>query len=61
MDATSARKAMMASMSEERVEEILDMHGLEKLMETITDRSEFVAELAVVREHSVAFNRTERI
>jgi DNA-binding IclR family transcriptional regulator len=62
MYATSAGKAMLAHMPDERVAEILDTHGLQELTEnTISDRAAFEAELAEVREEGIAYNRAERI
>lgn len=53
---------MLAHMSDERVEEILNTHGLRKLSEnTVSVRTAFEAELAEVREDGVAYNWAERI
>jgi DNA-binding IclR family transcriptional regulator len=57
---SAAGKAMLAHMSEERINEILDRWGLERFTEhTITDREQLFAELDTVRDRGVAFNREE--
>lgn len=59
---TALGKAIMAYLPEERVEEILDQHGLPAQTEhTITDRDELLSELAEVRESGIAFTDEERI
>lgn len=53
-------KAILAHMSPNRVEDILDRRGLPAQNEqTITDREELFAELEQVRDRGVAFNRKE--
>lgn len=60
LHSSAAGKAMLAHMSEERVNEVLDRWGLERFTEhTITDREELFAELDAVRDRGVAFNREE--
>ncbi|MFC7157275.1 IclR family transcriptional regulator [Halomarina halobia] len=55
-------KAVMAYMPEERVDAIIDQHGLPKATQhTITDREELFAELEVIREQEHAFDREERL
>lgn len=55
-------KAILASLSRERVEEIVDQWGLPKATEnTITDRDELHAELERVRERGVAFDDEARL
>lgn len=62
MHATSAGKAILAFLPEQRVEEILDESGLESYTEnTITDREELLDELETVRDERVAFNIQEYI
>jgi len=57
---TALGKATMAFMAEERVEEILDRHGLERKTEnTITDRDAFRAELDRIREQRFAIDDEE--
>jgi len=59
---TALGKAVMAHLSDERVEEILDWHGMPRTTEnTITDREELKEELVTVREQGVAFDREERL
>ncbi|MBV0925915.1 IclR family transcriptional regulator [Halomicroarcula limicola] len=58
----SLGKAMMAHMSSERVEEIIDRHGLPGFTDsTITSKSELFDELATIREQGYAFDREEKI
>ena len=57
---SAAGKAMMAHMTEERINEILNRWGLKRFTKnTITDREELFAELDAVRERGVAFNCEE--
>jgi len=61
LHATSAGKAMLASMPEERVESIIDAYGLPKMTDnTITDGEELFNALEDIRERGYAFNRAER-
>jgi DNA-binding IclR family transcriptional regulator len=61
MHTTSAGKAMLAHYPQERVDEIIDQHGLESQTEnTITTRDELYEVLERVRERGYAFNRAER-
>lgn len=54
-------KAMLARMSEERVEEIVDRHGLPaETPNTVTTKAELFEELEEVRERGVAFDGEER-
>ncbi|MGB9955135.1 IclR family transcriptional regulator (plasmid) [Haloferax prahovense] len=58
----SLGKAMMAHMSEERVNGIVDKHGLKKYTDsTITVREELFEELETIREQGYAFDREEKI
>lgn len=60
MHSSGAGKAMLAHYPDERVEEILDAHGLPARTEaTITDRDELSRELEGVRERGVSFEREE--
>jgi DNA-binding IclR family transcriptional regulator len=55
-------KAILAHLPEERVDEIVDRHGLPALTEnTITDREELAAELDAVQESGIAFDDEERL
>ncbi|RKD89170.1 IclR family transcriptional regulator [Halopiger aswanensis] len=59
---TALGKAILAHMPEERVEKIIDQHGLPKITEnTITDREALYDRLERVREQGVAFDREERL
>ena len=56
----SGGKAILAHMSHERVERILDRHGLPmRTPNTVTDRGELYAELEVIRERGYAVNEGE--
>lgn len=60
--ATSAGKAIMAFLPDERVTEIIERHGLESYTEnTITDPDDLREELADIRERHVAFATQEYI
>ncbi|WP_336037910.1 IclR family transcriptional regulator [Halobacterium yunchengense] len=55
-------KAVLANLPAERVDEIVDRHGLPALTEnTITDREELADELAEIREAGIAFDDEERL
>lgn len=58
----SAGKAMLANLPTERVDEILDRHGLEQVTDsTITDPDRLQEELESVRERGYAYNDEESI
>ena len=60
MHLSGAGKAMLANYSDERVEAILDKHGLPARTEkTITERAVLHDELEAVRERGVSFERGE--
>ncbi|WP_226043074.1 IclR family transcriptional regulator [Natrinema sp. DC36] len=55
-------KLILAYLSDERVEEIIDRHGLPELTpHTITDRDELQAELKRIRDDGIALNDKETI
>ena len=59
---TGLGKAILAHLSESRVEAILDQHGMPATTETtITDRDDLFEELAEIRDQGVAFDREERL
>lgn len=59
---TALGKAILAHLSKERVEEIIDTHGLPSgTDQTITEREELFEALAEIRERNVAFDDEERI
>ncbi|WP_276274090.1 IclR family transcriptional regulator [Haloarcula litorea] len=59
---TALGKTILAELPEERVDEIVDAHGLPARTEnTITDRTELKAELAEIRERGYAYDREERL
>ncbi|WP_114579351.1 IclR family transcriptional regulator [Saliphagus sp. LR7] len=60
MHSSGAGKAMLAHYPDERVEEILDQHGMPaKTANTITDREDLFVELEEVQETGIAFEREE--
>jgi IclR family acetate operon transcriptional repressor len=59
---TALGKAMLAQLSEEEVEHILEYHGMSQTTEhTITNSEELFDELQQIREEGVAFDREERL
>ncbi|AGB38891.1 IclR family transcriptional regulator [Natronococcus occultus] len=59
---TGLGKAILAFRPRERVEEILDRHGMPQITShTITDREEFFEELDRIREQKYATDREERL
>jgi DNA-binding IclR family transcriptional regulator len=62
LHATAFGKVILAYMSKERVEEILDSYGLPPVTEeTITDRNELFDQLERIRERGIAFDDGEQI
>lgn len=58
---TSLGKAILVYLPQERIDEIIDHHGLPKgTQNTITDRDELLAELATIRETGYAIDDAER-
>lgn len=59
---TAVGKAIMANLPRERVEEIIERHGLPEITEyTITDREELFEELDEIERRGIAFNEQETI
>ena len=59
---TSTGKAILAHLSEQRVQEIVEKHGLpERTDTTVTDYEELQKELAEVRDRGYSFDRGEQI
>lgn len=59
---TAFGKAILAHLPEERVEEIIETHGLSKDTDrTITDKEALYEELEAVRDRGYAFDREERL
>jgi len=59
---TAAGKAILANLTEERIEEIIDRHGLPALTEnTLTSRRALDSELEEIRDREVAFDDEELI
>lgn len=55
-------KSILAHLSEDRLDQILDQHGLPALTDnTITDRDELMDELEEVRESNVGLNDEEKL
>lgn len=55
-------KAILAQMSEDRINEIIDKHGLPKITEnTITSREALFEELEQIRKQNYAQNRSEQL
>ena len=60
LHATGLGKAILATLPEERAEEIVDSRGLPGVTEhTITDRTELLAELEEIRAAGIAYDREE--
>lgn len=55
-------KAILSCLSDDRVDEIIDLHGLPKMTEnTITDRDRLFEELETIRKRGWAFDEEERL
>lgn len=62
LTSTAGGKSILAGLSDERVETILDQQGLPKMTEnTITDESMLYEELEDVREQGYAINKGEQV
>ncbi len=62
LQTTGLGKAILAHLPEERVDRIIEEHGLPEITsDTVTDRQELEAELAQVREQGYAVDDEERI
>lgn len=62
LHASAVGKAILAELSQTRVDEILDRHGLPQLTEnTITERSTLFEELDEIQERGYAINHAERV
>lgn len=60
LHSTATGKAILARMSEKRVNEIIDQHGLERRTNnTVTSESDLFDELAAIRERGYAINDGE--
>lgn len=59
---TALGKSILAHLPDERVEEILDTHGLpERTPNTITNRDELLDQLEEIRERGYAYDHQERL
>jgi DNA-binding IclR family transcriptional regulator len=57
---SAAGKAMLASMSNKDIEEVIEEYGLEAVTKhTITNRETLLEEIESIREEGIAFNREE--
>jgi DNA-binding IclR family transcriptional regulator len=62
LHSTSFGKAILAHLPPERVDEIIDRHGLPAVTNrTITDREELFGQLGTIRDRGVAFDDCEQI
>ncbi|WP_435335832.1 IclR family transcriptional regulator [Haloarchaeobius sp. TZWWS8] len=60
LHSSATGKAMLAHLPEDRVDEILDQHGMPaRTPNTITDRDELFEELSTIRERGLSFEREE--
>jgi DNA-binding IclR family transcriptional regulator len=62
LHASALGKAVLAYLPDDRVETIIDRHGLPSYTdETVTDRETLMTQLTETRERSIAFDREERV
>lgn len=62
LHSTGLGKAILATLSDTRVREIVEMHGLPKATEhTITDEGELFDELDQIRSEGIAYDREESV
>lgn len=62
LHATAAGKSILSQLPDERVEAIIDQHGLESETDaTITDREDLLEELATIEEQGYAINHEEQL
>lgn len=62
LHSTALGKSILAHLPESRVDEIIEMHGLERTTpKTVTDRDELFDQLADIRERGYAFDDEERL
>ena len=62
LHATAAGKAILASMSDDRVKECIRRHGLDRHTDgTVTDMTQLLEGLRKVRDDGVAYSRAEQI
>ena len=62
LHATASGKSILSQLPTERVDEIIECHGLSAETEnTITDRDELLAELSEIAERGYAFNHEEQL
>jgi IclR family acetate operon transcriptional repressor len=62
LNITALGKAILSTMTEERIDEIIDQRGLSRQTpQTITGRDEFDAELERIRDSGVAYERNQRV
>ncbi|MFC6825230.1 IclR family transcriptional regulator [Halopelagius fulvigenes] len=62
LHASALGKAILAYLPDDRVETIIERHGLPAYTDqTVTDRETLLTQLAETRERSIAFDREERV
>ena len=62
LHSTALGKAILAHLSDERVEEIIRLRGLERCTpNTITNREQLFTELSEIRDNGLAFDEEERL
>ena len=62
LNCTALGKALLSTMTEERIDEIIDRRGLPRRTDrTITDRDALMDEIARIRDEGVAYERNQRV
>lgn len=62
LNTTALGKAMLAQMTDERIDEIVDQHGLPARTDrTVTDREELLAQLETIRDRGYALDNEENL
>lgn len=62
LNCTALGKAILSTMSDDQIEEVIDTHGLpQRTEQTITDRAELFHEIEQIRETGVAYERNQRV
>lgn len=62
LNCTALGKALLSTMPEARIEDIIETHGLPRHTDnTITDRDELLDEIEQIRDEDVAYERNQRV
>ena len=62
LNCTALGKALLSTMSDDRIDEIVERHGLpERTERTITDRDALMEEIERIRNEGVAYERNQRV